>query len=71
MSENVPSDMCAQQRFSSACVFADWSEFSMGTFSKAKNAKFLHADNVDFDQTSRKICSDGTFCNTVAQFMWF
>ena len=42
-SENVPSDMCTQQRFRSACAFAVWSESSLGTFWAAIGAKFLHA----------------------------
>ena len=42
--ENVPSGMCAQQRFRSACAFA---------LLVAKNAKFLHADNEGSEETAR------------------
>ena len=42
MSENVPLNMCVQRRFRSACAF--WI---------AKDAKFLHADNEDSNQTAR------------------
>ena len=51
MSENVPSDMCAQRRFRSACAFTQsdqnlhWSHFW--------NAELLHADKEKFDQTAR------------------
>ena len=37
----------------SLCSRTVWSESSMGTFWIAKAAKFLHADNEDFDQTAR------------------
>ena len=51
MSENVPSDMCAQRRFRSDCAMAQsdqnphWAHFldNQGT-------TFLHADNEDSDQ---------------------
>ena len=34
-------------------IRAVWSEFSLGTFRIAKDAKFLHVDNEDSDQTAR------------------
>ena len=46
--------MCAQQRFRSACVFAQcdqnhhWMPFWL-----VKDAEFLHEDNKDADQTAR------------------
>ena len=45
MSENVPSNMCTQWRFRSACAL-EWSE-SLGAFF-AKDAKFLYTDNEDW-----------------------
>ena len=51
VSDNVSLDMCPQQRFSSACTV--WSEFSLGTFWIARDAKFLHADNKEIDLTAR------------------
>ena len=50
-SESVLSDMCAQWRFRSVC--AVWPESSMGALWTDKNAKFLHADNKDSDQTAQ------------------
>ena len=34
-------------------IRAAWSESSLGTFWVAKDAKFLHAENEDSDQTAR------------------
>ena len=34
------------------CIDIVWSEFSAGAFQIAKDAKFLHVDNEDWDQTS-------------------
>ena len=51
-SENVPLDKCAVWRFISAIAFAKskvWSESSLGGFFIAKDAKFLHQNNDDFD----------------------
>ena len=49
MSEYIPSDMCAQQRFRSACTFTQ-SDQNIH-FTHFLDAKFLHADNSDSDQT--------------------
>ena len=38
MSDNLPSAMCAQQRFRLVRTFAVWSESSMGAFWIAKDA---------------------------------
>ena len=46
MSENVPSDMCAQIQIR-LCIRATWSESSLGAFWIAKDAKFLHVENED------------------------
>ena len=35
------------------CIRTVWSESSLGTFWTANDAKFLHADNEDSDQTAR------------------
>ena len=51
-SDNVPLDMCAKQKFRSAPAHAR-SESSLGVFWIAKDAKFLHADNKESDQTAR------------------
>ena len=54
MSENVPSDMCAQRRFRSACAFAQSDQnLPWGAFWIATDTKFLNADNEDSDQTAR------------------
>ena len=54
-SKHVSLDMCAQRRFRSAClakiqislrIRAVWSESSLGTFWRASDAKFFHADNT-------------------------
>ena len=37
-SENVPSDICAKQRFRSACAFAVWSKSFLGAFGIVKDA---------------------------------
>ena len=37
--------MCSQQRFRSDCAFVLWLESSLGTFSIAIDAKFLHEDD--------------------------
>ena len=34
-------------------IRADWSESSLGAFRVAKDAKFLHVDHEDSDQTPR------------------
>ena len=60
MSENVPSDIYAQQRFRSAC--AQWSESSLGEIWIAKDAKFLHADNEDSNPTARIWAFVGRTC---------
>ena len=48
LSSNVPSDMCTQRKFRSACAFVVWSESALGAFWIAKDATFLHADNEDW-----------------------
>ena len=48
MSENVPSDLCTQRRFRSACTFV---QSYQNLHWIAKNAKFLHANKEDSDQT--------------------
>ena len=48
MSEIVPLDMCTQPRFRSACAFAVWSDFLLGTFWIAKAANSLNEDNEDW-----------------------
>ena len=53
--KNVPSDICAQQRFRSACAFALSDKNIHGVFWITKDAKFRLADNEDPDQTDR-IC---------------
>ena len=53
-SENIPSFMCAQRRFRSACAFAQadqnlhWTHFGI-----AKDTRFLHADYEHSDLTAR------------------
>ena len=52
-SENVPSDMCAQRRFRSACTFAQSDEnLQWAHFSTANDAKFLQR-TTKADQTGR------------------
>ena len=48
-SENVPSGVCAHLRFRSDCANQNLS--SLGAFWLPKDAKFLHVDNKDSDQT--------------------
>ena len=56
-SESVPSDICAQQRFRSACAFAQSDQtLHCVHFWIAKVAKFLHADHEDSDQTAQMRC---------------
>ena len=51
MSENIPSDMCAQRRFRSACAFAQSDQnLHWAHFWTAKDAKFLHVDNEDWSE---------------------
>ena len=54
-SENVSSHLSAQRRNIqiSLCTTAVQSESSLGVFLITKDAKFLHADNEDSDQTAR------------------
>ena len=53
-SESVPSDMCAQRRFRSACAFAQSDQnLHCAHFWLAKTEKILHADNKDSNQTAR------------------
>ena len=56
-----------------------YSESSLCAFWKAKDAKFLHADNEDSDQTARmrrlirvfvSALSAGTFSHAVAQMVY-
>ena len=53
--ENLPSDICAQRRFRSACacVRAVRLEFSLDAFWIAMGAKFLYASSKDSGQTVR------------------
>ena len=51
MSEKVTSDICAQRKFRSDC--AVWSESSLGTFRKTKDAKFfLFIFHINNEQTA-------------------
>ena len=68
MSENVPSDMCAQRRFKSTCAFSQsdqnlhWVHFWI-----AKDATFLHVDNEYSDQTAGTHMSEGTLSQVAAK----
>ena len=61
-SENLHLGMCAQQRFRSACAFAQSDQDFNGSFWIAKGAKFLHADNEDFDQTADTQADGSVVC---------
>ena len=52
---NIPSDVCAQRRFRSACAYAQADQnLRWALFWIAKDAKFvLYADIKDADQTAR------------------
>ena len=60
-------------------IRAVWSEFSLCAVSKAKDTKFLHADNADSDQTARtrrliwvfvrRTCKKGRFLNLRLQMI--
>ena len=47
--KNVPSDICAQRRFRSACAFVQSLQNLTGCILDSKACKFLHADNEDSD----------------------
>ena len=55
-SDNVPSNMCAQRRFRSACAFAQadqnlhWAHLK---YSRMQSSNLRLADKVDSDQTAR------------------
>ena len=56
MSENIPLDVLPTKIMISLPIHSGdilWSEFSLGTFWTAKDAKFLHADNDQTDQTAQ------------------
>ena len=57
MSENVPSDMHGHpvKIQISLHIHEVWSESSIETYLIAMDAKFIHADNKDSDQTAQ-IC---------------
>ena len=78
-SRRVPSDICAQRRFIPwpDQVFLRRNASSLSAFWIAKDAKFLHADDGDYDKSARMrrlilcLCcahmSEGTFSLVVAQ----
>ena len=44
-------------------IYAVWPESSQGTFWIAKDAKFLHVDNIDYDQTA-------LMCKNILSLPW-
>ena len=47
MSRNVPSDLCANRRFRSACALRSLLRILTKRIWIAKDAKFFHVDNED------------------------
>ena len=56
MSENISSDMCAQQKFR---LVQMWSESLLSTFWLAKDVNFLHAENEDLASKWCEVSSCG------------
>ena len=54
-SGNIPSDMGPAKIQIRLRIRAVWSESSLGAFWIVKEAKFIHADNEDSDQTVRML----------------
>ena len=69
MSENVHMHPTKIQIRLRKC--AVWSESSLGAFKIANDAKFLHADNEDSDQTVRMCSLIGVFVGRICQQVCF
>ena len=67
MSENIPSDLCAQRRLRSACGFSQSDQNSWRILDRQGGKVSLHANNEDSDQSARmhRLISVGRTCQKV------